>query len=291
MTKVTSAYASAYAESEGVVLFIADCTPPRSGDSSFVNRVQVMDVEFVCVAYNPGKLVRADPVVTAYNIKERLGRDVVFNIATRDMNKIALGSSLLGAHMLGLENVIVVQGDDFTVTESDRVSAVNDFTATGLLRSVRDMNEGLDYRGLPLRIPTDLCLGATLDTGRNLHKEALLTLRKVQSGAEYFITQPIYSISDRKRFLDEYERITVGPVHFPVFWGIQVLHKDGIFLGQVSEEAMTDLEKGRPGTDIAVELIQALKDVGVHGIYIIPPILRGGVRDYDAAQRVVETFR
>ena len=63
MTKITSAYG----EPKGVVRFIADCTPPRSGDSSFVNRVQVMDVDFVCVAYNPGKLVRADTVVTAYN--------------------------------------------------------------------------------------------------------------------------------------------------------------------------------------------------------------------------------
>ena len=110
MVKVTDTYTA----SKDRMVVLCDCTPPRSGDPAALDRVGVVDADYICVAYNPGKLARADSVAAAYTIKERTGRDVVFNMATRDMNKIATQSRLLGAQMMGLENIVVLQGGNST---------------------------------------------------------------------------------------------------------------------------------------------------------------------------------
>ena len=287
MAKVTDVYR----RSTERIVVISDFTPPRSGDAASVDRVKELQVDFICVAYSPGKLVRSDTVATAYTIKQRVGTDVVFNLATRDMNKIALGSHLLGAQMLGLENVVVLQGDPFNARELEQVRPADDFTPTRLVGAISALNQGLDHRGSKLRMPTDFCIGATLDLGRDLDREARLAWRKVEAGAQFFITQPFYDPDRRRRFLELYQATAAEPLSVPVFWGLQVLEKEGILLGEIPDRVMKDLEKGRPGTDIAVEQLRAFVEDDVRGIYLVPPILKGGARDYDAAQRVLAGFR
>ena len=283
MAKVTDTYES----SNGKIVVLCDCTPPRSGDPSAIDRVGVVDADYICVAYNPGKLARADSVAAATTIKERTSKDVVFNMATRDMNKIAMQSRLLGAQMMGLENVIVLQGDAFTEAEAELVKAVDDFTTTGLVAAITAMNEGLDYRGSKLRGNTDFCVGATLDLERDLEREVRLAQRKVEAGAHYFIVQPMYDLSLRQRFLDAYEKQAGEPFTLPVFWGLQVLDKDGIVLGNVPVKMRQELDDGRSGSEIASELLQSYVAAGIRGVYLVPPILRGGARDYAAAQQVL----
>lgn len=277
------------ASSAPVVL--CDCTPPRSADPAALDPVGAVGADFVCVAYNPGKLPRADSASAALALKSRTGTDVVFNLATRDMNRIALQSRLLGAQMLGLENVVVLQGDGFTPGEAEQVKAVNDYTPTSLIADVAAMNQGLDYRGSRLRGPTSLCIGGTFDLARDLEREAALTRRKVQAGAHFFIAQPIYDLALRHAFLEAYERVAGEPLGLPIFWGVQVLDKDGIVLGNVPPSTREQLDAGRPGVAIAVEHLHALLADGVRGVYLVPPILRGGARDYEAARQVLMSAR
>ena len=201
MAKVTEVYAA----SSGPVV-LCDCTPPRSADPAALDAVGAVGSDFVCVAYNPGKLPRADSATAALAVKTRTGTDVVFNLATRDMNKIAVQSRLLGAQMLGLENVVVLQGDAFTPEEAERVKAVNDYTPTALIADAAAMNDGLDYRGSRLRGATSLCIGAAFDLARDLEREAALTRRKVEAGAHFLIAQPIYDLALRHAFLEAYKR-------------------------------------------------------------------------------------
>ena len=285
MSKVTDTYT----RSSGKIIVLCDCTPPRSGDAAALDRVGVVNADFICVAYNPGKLARADSVAAAYTIKERTGKDVVFNMATRDMNKIAIQSRLLGAQMMGLENVVVLQGDGFTETEAAVVKAVGDFTPTGLVEAISGLYEGLDYRGSKLRGATDFCIGATLDLERDLEREVKLAHRKVAAGAHYFIVQPIYDLGLRQRFLEAYEKQVGESLTTPVFWGLQVLDKDGIVLGNVPPQMRQQLDDGRAGSDIAGELLHQYVEAGIRGVYLVPPILRGGARDYEAAQQVLES--
>src|SRR5438045_477045 len=121
----------ALAEKRGKPVFICDFSPPRAGKPEYFDDARALEADFICVAYNPGKAVRVDSVAAAHEIKRVTGRDAVFNLSPRDMNRLALESRLLGAQLLGLENVVVVQGDSFT--DRDPSAPVKDYTATGLI--------------------------------------------------------------------------------------------------------------------------------------------------------------
>ena len=272
-------------------VFICDFSPPRAADTGPLEDAEGLDADFICVAYNPGKAVRVDSAMLAYSIKQHTGRDVVFNLATRDMNKLALQSHLLGAQMLGLENVVVIQGDVFSERDLSRLKDVSDFKPTELMAALEAMNQGTDFRGSKLRSPTDFCIGASIDLGRGIEREATLTHQKASSGVHFFVTQPVFSTSEIAEFLDTYKDASSIEHSQPVFFGLQVLAKDGIIFSSVPDSIKQDLDKGREGTDIALELLQKFLDFGIRRIYLVPPILRGGGRDYTAAQRVLKEAR
>ena len=269
-------------------VFICDFSPPRSADPDALERANGIDADFICVAYNPGKAVRVDSAMLAYSIKRHTGKDVIFNLATRDMNKLALQSHLLGAQMLGLENLMLLKGDDFSERDLAQIKNVGDFTPTGLMASVESMNQGMDFRGSKLRAGTDFCIGASIDLSRGLEGEAALAYRKACSGAQFFLTQPVFSTEDVTAFLEAYRGVSGEELSQPVFFGLQVLQKDGIIFSSVPDEIRQDLDRGREGSDIALELLHDFLDFGIKRIYLVPPILRGGARDYHAAQRVLK---
>ena len=273
------------------LLIICDFSPPRSAEPAVLDRVRELDADFLCVAYNPGRAVRVDSAMLAASIKLNTGKDVVFNLATRDMNKLALQSHLLGAQLLGLENIMVVQGDPFSERDLAKVKDVSDFTSTGLIESMNSMNEGVDFRGSKLREPTSLCIGGSIDVARGAEKEAALTLNKVRAGAQFFLVQPVFTVAEIDEFLDTYQSISGKDLSLPVFWGLQILEADGILFSSVPQSVRDDLEGGRPGTDIALSILREMVEHGIKRIYLVPPILRGGARNYDAAQAVLEAAR
>ena len=272
-------------------LFICDFSPPRGADPGSFDRARGLDADFICVAYNPGRAVKVDSAMLAYSIKYHTGKEVVFNLATRDMNKLAVQSHLLGAQMLGLENLVVIKGDVFTERDMSRMKEVGDFSPTGLIKGLESMNQGLDFRGSKLRMPTEFCIGASIDLGRGIEREAALARRKVASGAQFFITQPVFNTSEIDAFLQAYRAASGAELSQPVFFGLQVLSKDGIIFSSVPKGVREDLEKGREGTEIATDLLHAFMELGIRRIYLVPPIMRGGARDYEAAQRVLEAAK
>ncbi len=74
----------------------------------------------------------------------------------------------------------------------------------------------------------------------------------------------------------------------PVFFGLQIFRPDGLIFSNVPQEIRQDLDNGREGTDIALEILEKLHAFGIRTIYLVPPILKGGARDYEAAQKVLE---
>ena len=280
------------AESKGQPLFLCDFSPPRGADLSPVEQVKAVGADFVCVAYSPGKSVRVDSTVIASVIQRESGQEVIFNLACRDMNKLAIQNHLLGAQLLGLDNVLVLKGDEFVERDLAMVKDVSDFTPTQLIQAITALNEGVDYRGLNLRAPTEFCIGATIDLGReDMQQEAALAQRKVAAGTDFFITQAFYDVHKAKRFLETSSNITGSEFPKPIFYGLQILQKDGLIFGDVPEVTKQALEKGRPGTEIALEQLQAYVESGMNTVYLVPPIMRGGRRDYEAAQHLLEAFK
>ena len=277
-------------ESAGAPVFICDFSPPRGSGPAYVESASTLDADFICVAYNPGRAVRVDSVAMAHAVKAT-GKDVAFNLATRDMNKLALQSRLLGAQVLGLENVVVIAGDPFNERDLSLAANVVDYRPTELIGAIAALNEGTDYRGSRLREPTEFCIGATLDLGRGVEREARLAHRKAQAGAAFFITQPIFEPAEADRFYRAYGAMVGEDMVQPVFWGLQVLEKDGVIFSSVPEAVRRELEEGRPGTEIAREMLGRFLEAGLRTIYLVPPILRGGARNYEAAQQVLAAAR
>jgi hypothetical protein len=153
------------------------------------------------------------------------------------------------------------------------------------------MNAGTDYKGSRLRYPTDCCIGASIDVSRGVAREARLTQRKVQAGAQFFLTQPIFDPVEIGAFQQAYAALGGTEMTQPIFWGVQILAKDGVLFSSVPHAVRRELEAGRPGTDIALVLLRHGFDAGVRTIYLILPILRGGARQYEAAQAVLAEAR
>ena len=269
-------------EATGHTTIICDFSPPRSGNPEAVVEAQI-DADFISVAYNPGRAVRTNSAMLAAAIQSS-GKNAVFTLATRDMNKLALQSQLLGAQMLGLQNVVVVQGDPFGQQDQGRVASVDDYHTTGLVTAIAQMNQGQDFKDGQLRSPTDFCVGATVDLSRGIEEEARLAVRKVQAGAEFLITQPVFNVDHVARYRESYAYHAGKASTLPVYFGLQILEKDGVLFSSVPELVCRELERGRSGIDIALELYQKFQEARLNNIYLMPPIKRGGARNYEAAK-------
>ena len=261
--------------------FICDYSPPRSGRSEDVP-APPESADFISAAYNPGRAVRMNSIAAATVLRDRHGADPIFTLATRDMNRLALESLLLGAQALGLQNVIVVAGDPFGAR--DIAAPVYDCRPTDLIAAIASLNAGSDHRGSNLRAPTDFCIGATVDLGRGIEPEASLAARKVAAGADFLITQPVFDPAHVGRFADAYVRASGDPLAVPVFYGVGLMEPGGVSFANVPQWVTNDLAAGRSGVDIALQVWDSLRGAGATDCYLVPPIRRSGARDYSAAQ-------
>ncbi len=281
MTKVTELCSAV----TGRAAFICDYSPPRSGRLEDIP-VPPENADFVSVAYNPGRAVRVNSVAMAAVLRDQRDVAPIFTLATRDMNRLALESLLLGAQALGLENVIAVAGDPFG--PRDVAIPVNDYRATELIAAVANLNNGVDHRGRSLRAPTDFCIGAVVDLGKGIEAEARLAVRKVDAGAHFLITQPVFDSDDVGRFADACVHASGGELAIPVFYGVGLMEPDGVSFASVPQWVTDDLANGRSGVDIALEVWSALQSAGVGDCYVVPPIRRSGARNYAAAREFIE---
>jgi len=275
----------------GELTFICDFSPPRGASYGDLDSALSLDAHCLSVPYNPGKSVYASSLIAAHAVKSHTGKDVAFTVATRDMNILAAQSLLLGGALLGLQNVVIVRGDNFNPTELRRTQPVNDRTPTALIRSVRDMNEGIDFRRRPLSDPTDFCIGAVIDTNRDAESQASLTYRKIASGAHFLISQPDFTTEASIRFLQAFVRSYGALATIPIFYGIQMIAPGSRAFSPVPQSIRDSLRAGGSPVDIAIRTINSFIEAGITAFYLMPPIFPGGTRDYHSAAQVLQYFR
>ena len=266
----------------GVSHFICDYSPPKSGDANDIRKIPG-NADFISVNSNPGLSVRANAVTVAAKIQSEQNCNAIYTITTRDMNRLALDSLILGSSVLGLQNVIVVRGDDFPSSDA-APTPVNDYMPTELISSISGLNKGVDFRGMSLESCPDICIGAVLDLSNGISNEADLAYRKISSGAEYFITQPTFEVMQAKLFCDAYKMMFGRDIEVPIFWGIQIPILSGVSFTQLPERVINDLNSGETPIDIALRVYQEFSSSGLHNIYVVPTIEQGGHRDYGLAE-------
>lgn len=283
MTKI----ADIHARRSGEPTFICDFSPPRGASYTDIDSALSLNAHCLSVPYNPGKSVYGNSAIAAHAVNSLTGKDVAFTVATRDMNILAAQSLLLGAALLGLQNVVIVRGDDFTPTELRRTEPVHDRTPTSLIRSITAMNEGIDFRERPLSDTTDFCIGSTIDTNRNTQSEVQLTHRKIEAGAHFLISQPGFTTKAPLQFLQAYEQSFGAPPPIPIFYGIQMIAPGSRAFSPVPHSIRDSLNAGVSPAEISIRTVSSFIEAGITAFYLMPPIFPGGARDYHSAAQVL----
>jgi methionine synthase I (cobalamin-dependent)/5,10-methylenetetrahydrofolate reductase len=245
------------------------------------------------VADSPLARPRMSPTAFCHIIQRDAGIETILHVSCRDRNVIATQSELMGAHALGIRNVIAITGDPVQVGGYVGASDVFDLDSVSLTRMISQLNRGQDLTGMAVDEPTQfrVCVAAN-PTAVDLNVEIEKLRRKIESGAHFIFTQPVYDASDLSRFLDRF-----GPLLIPLCVGIlplrsarhaEFIHNEvpGMSVPQHIRERMRRAgEHGlEEGTAIAIEILRDARPL-CSGAYLMPPFNR-----FEMAGGILEAF-
>ena len=204
----------------GTFVTSVEIVPPRGVDASRmladVRRLKTAGVDAVNVPDGPRAQSRMGALMTSVLIEQQVGLEAVTHYACRDRNLLGMLSDLLGASAVGLRNFLFVTGDPPKMGPYPNATAVFDIDAIGLTNLVRNLNHGLDPGGNSIGAPTRFVIGVGVNPAPiDLAQELRRFEWKVDAGAEFCITQPVFDAAQLERFLDR-----VAHVRIPVVAGI-----------------------------------------------------------------------
>ena len=194
--------------------------PPRGVDPSRevagAKLCKEAGIDVINVPDGPRASARLSAAITCKIFQEQAGIEAVLHFCCRDRNILGMQSDLLGAHALGVRNLICITGDPPRMGAHQHATAVFDVDAIGLADIVTKLNSGLDIGGNPMGSQTALLLGVGANPGAlNIEEEVRRFERKVAAGAEYVVTQPVFDIRLLEEFLKRTEHCRI-----PVICGI-----------------------------------------------------------------------
>jgi len=235
-------------------------------------------VDAINVTDMPGANMRMGSLAVCVRIKD-MGIEPIMQITCRDRNRISLQSEMLSAYALGTRNILCLRGDEATDSDNPGTKPVFDLDTVQLLEAARNLEKGFDMGGKRLDGLPNFCLGAALDPGaENQPEEIKKAHLKVEAGAEFFQTQPVFDVGTYARFLE-----SVAPLDTPILAGVFILKSaaSARFINKnipgicVPEPIIQELEKGdaeRRSVDITIRLVRELSDVcsGVHIMMMVP---------------------
>src|SRR5512141_1410972 len=160
-------------------------------------------IDCINVPDGPRASARLSAQVTCQLTQQHAGIEAVLHFCCRDRNILGIQSELLGAHAGGLRNLICITGDPPRMGTYPDATAVFDVDAIGLIRIASNLNRGLDLGGNPMGSQTSLLIGAGANPGSlNLDEELRRLEKKVEAGAEYLVTQPVFDLKLLEVFLE-----------------------------------------------------------------------------------------
>ncbi len=190
----------------GEFIQTAEIVPPKGTDIRKVLQYAsaVKDhVVAVNVNENPASVMRLNSLSLSHLFIQH-GVEPIFHITTRERNRLALQSELLGAYVLGIRNVMVMTGDHQSMGDHKEAKPVYDLDSVQLLRLCTEMMGGKDYNGHDLEGTPSFYLGAVVNPGSDLLDLQILKMRKkAQAGARYFFTQAVYNLKIFEEFMNQ----------------------------------------------------------------------------------------
>jgi 5,10-methylenetetrahydrofolate reductase len=238
----------------GQFVVTGELTPPKGTDLTRLFATAELlrgSVDAINITESPRARMSMDARAVAKLLLDR-GFETIVQITSRDRNRIAVQSDLLGASALGLRNFVFMGGDSPEGGDHPDAKPVFDLTASGLLAAAEALRNGRDYAGNPLSGTPDLFLGATCNPGApKFDAEVENTRRKIDAGARMLQTQAVYQIDPLKRFID-----AVKPDGVAILAGVIPLK---------SEKSGAWLNANLPGVVVPVEMMNAMDQAAKEG--------------------------
>jgi len=252
-------------------------------------------VDAINVADSPMARVRMSALTMCYLIQHQVGLETIIHFTTRDRSLMGLQSELLGAHAVGVRNILALTGDPPSLGDYPDSSAVYDVDSIGLIRVISRLNQGVDSAGASIGRMASFTIGCAVDPTRDdLEEEARRLRAKLEAGAHFVMTQPIFDVRVWQRFLE----VLGQEIPVPVLIGIlplqssrhaEFLHNEvpGITLTDEARDRMrrAGAEGRREGVKMAQELLAELRPYA-QGVYIMPSFGR-----YEVAAEVLEPLQ
>lgn len=253
----------------GQKVIAVELDPPHDGKDKKIIEAAAMlkaaGADLITLSDSPMGKTRADSILTGMKIQNQVEIPVMPHICCRDRNGIAMSAGFIGAHMNGIRNMLIVTGDPVTENERNVVSSVYDFNSIRLMNFLQQLNQ-------EHFIDDPIIYGGALNYGRpNIDKEIERMQKKCEAGADYFLTQPIYSDEDIERIRYIKEKIDTK-----ILCGIMPLisYRNAMFMKHeiyginVPDEVvaryrqdMSREEGEQTGIAIALELIEKMRNV------------------------------
>ena len=285
---------------EGKFVIAAEMDPPRGLSThkliAGASLLQEAGADVINVADSPMARMRMSAWAVCEIIQHQVGVETTLHFPTRGRNLLRVQGDLLAAHALGLRNIFVVMGDPTSVGDYPEAMDNYDLVPSGLIKLIKQgFNAGVDHSGTSIGQPTTFFVGAALNLNPPEPDQEVRNLRrKIQAGADFFLTQPIYRSEEGPAFLEKYAA-KHGPLDKPVLVGIlplvsarhaSFLHNEvpGISIPEETHRQMERAgeEGAKVGVELAVELIEAVKP-WAQGIYLMPQFSR-----YDLVAEIIE---
>jgi methionine synthase I (cobalamin-dependent)/5,10-methylenetetrahydrofolate reductase len=257
------------------------CNPWKTLDA--IRLLKAAGVDGVNIPDGPRAQTRMGAMATALMVEREIGMESVLHYCCRDRNLLGMMSDLLGAAALGLRNLLLITGDPPKMGPYPDATAVFDIDAIGLTNMVNKLNHGLDIGNNPIGEPTAFSIGVGVNPGAvNMDEELKRFEWKIEAGAEYAITQPVFDTDQLREFLKRIEhcRIPIVAGIWPLvsFRNAEFLHNEvpGV---RVTPEIMERMrvasnvskEAGRDeGLKIARESLLEVRDL-IQGVQVSAP--------------------
>jgi homocysteine S-methyltransferase len=239
-------------------------------------------IDAINIPDGPRASARMSALVMAIMIQREVGIETVLHFACRDRNTIGMQSDLLGAWALGVRNILAITGDPPKLGNYPDATAVFDIDSIGLVNLINRLNHGLDLAGNPIGEPSGFSIGVGVNPGAiNLDEELRRLYWKVEAGAEYMITQPVFDTRLLENFMKRAEEF-----HIPLLCGIWPLvsYRNAEFMNnevpgaKVPDEILERMKQAKTKDDAFQEGIKIAKETydyiksEVNGIQLAAPL-------------------
>jgi homocysteine S-methyltransferase len=252
-------------------------------------------IDTINIADGARAQARMANLALAARVQQEVGIETILHVCGRDRNLLATLAHLLGAHELGVRNLVVITGDPPKMGDFPDATAVYDLDSIGILKLATRLNHGVDPGGKPFGSTTRFVLATGAEPAALNYTREMARLReKKASGAELVMTQPVYDPDVLERFLDDCAGIglpvLVGLLPLASYRNAEFLHNEvpGMQVPEAVRERMRKAGSGpaarKEGVAIAREMLSRVRG-RVAGAYVMPPLER-----YELALEVIDGF-